>query len=101
MIDPEIVRLALEYLDYCEAEGCRATLVGMHWYIDARHRTLPLIEEVNEALRRRENVFVRRETGLVVFASSGTERAVNGEDMKASDARYRKEFAAALKKKTE
>jgi hypothetical protein len=98
MISTHVVKLATEYLDQCAAENQQATLVGMHWYIDGRDKTLPLLEEVNEALMQRASVYVQRVNGAVVFSSIGSERVVTVEDMKRADKQYRKEFAVALKK---
>jgi len=98
MISAHVVRLATEYLDQCAAKQETATLVGMHWYIDSRHKTLPLLEELNEALRQRPTVHVQRGPKGIVLASAGTERTLTDEDMKQADSQYRKEFAAALKR---
>ncbi len=98
MIDPNVVRLAVEYLDQCKTNNTQATLVGMHWHIDASNKTLPLLDEVNEALTHRPSIHVQRTNGLVIFGSDGTERAVSNEDMKRADKQYRKEFSAALKR---
>jgi hypothetical protein len=38
-------------------EGQSAKL-GMHWHIDGRNKTLPLLEEVNEALSQRPQLLV-------------------------------------------
>lgn len=70
----------------------------MHWYIDGGDKTLPLLEEINEALRQRPAVYVQRGTNGIVFASAGTERILTSEDMKQADNQSRKEFSAALRK---
>ena len=98
MIDPHVVKLGTDYLDQCAGTNEKATLVGMHWYIDGRNKTLPLLEEVNEVLARRPSTNVARENGSVVFVSEGSDRIVTAEDMRLADQQYRKEFAAALKK---
>jgi hypothetical protein len=97
MIDPNVVKLAVEYLDQCCGENTPATLVGMHWFIDGRNKTLPLLEEINEALHQRPSVCVERTNGVVFFVTSGTEHVVTKEDMKLADRGYRKEFTAALR----
>lgn len=96
MIDAHVVKLGVEYLDQCAANGQVATLVGLHGYLDARNKTLPLIEEVNEVLRLRTDVRVMREGGAVVFSADGDGHAVTADDMKQADRQYRKEFAAAF-----
>jgi hypothetical protein len=96
MIDKHVVGLGIAYLDECAATGQQPTLVGMHWYIDSRNKTLPLTEEVNAALAQRP-FFVRRE-GSVVFATEGSERSVTDEDMRRAGKRYNKEFWAAYRK---
>lgn len=98
MIDANVIRFAVEYLDKCSAENTPATLVGMHWFIDGRNKTLPLLAEVNEALQQRPSARVERVDGSVVFGPFGTDRAVSCEDMKLADNRYRKDLSAALKK---
>lgn len=98
MNSPHVVNLAIEYLDGCAAKHESATLVGMHWYIDSREKTLPLLDELNEALKQRPTVHVQRGPKGVVFESTGTERSLTHEDMKLADRQYRKEFAAALKR---
>lgn len=98
MISEHVVSLAIDYLDQCAAADRTATLVGMHSYIDGRNKTLPLMDEINEALKRRPSVGVNREDGSVVFSRSGTAHAVTHEDMKRADTLYRKEFSAALEK---
>ena len=98
MITAHVVELATEYLDQCSAKNQKATLVGMHWYIDGRDKTLPSLEEVNLALVQRSSIYVQRIDGNVAFASSGSERAVTNHDMKLADENYREEFPAALRK---
>jgi hypothetical protein len=98
MISAAVVKLATEYLDQCAAQNQKATLVGMHWHIDALNKTLPSLEEVNEALAKRPSVFAQRANGEVVFTSVGSTRFVTNDDMKQADTQYRKEFAAALKR---
>ena len=97
MTSTHIVKRATEYLDQCAASNTEATLVGMHWHIDGRDKTLPSLDELNLALIQRP-VFVQRENGRVVFASDGKERALTQEDMQLADKLYRKEFAVALRK---
>ena len=93
-----VVRLATEYLDQCAAKHQSATLVGMHWYIDSREKTLPLLDELNEALRQRPGVYVQRGPAAVVFVSSGNEQTLTDDDMKEADRQYRQECAEALKR---
>ena len=95
MISPHIVKLAIEYLDSSAVKGERCTLVGMHWYVDGRNKTLPVTEEVNAALAQRPSLFVVRENETVLFSVAGLERAVTVEDMRLADTLYRKEFSAA------
>jgi hypothetical protein len=97
MIDPHVVKLAVEYLDDCVAQKTAATLVGMHWYIDAHHKTLPLTEEVNAALYERPALRAERIKGRVVFTHSGKELVTN-DDMHRADKQYRREFAQTLRK---
>ena len=96
MIDSHVVELAIEYLDDCIARKLPATLVGMHWYIDARNKTIPLTEEVNAALTQRPALGVERIGGRVVFTHS-SEHSVTKEDMRHADRQYRREFARKLK----
>jgi hypothetical protein len=98
MLDTHVVKLAVEYLDQCVAGGQRPTIVGMHWYIDGRNKTMPLLSEVNEALRQRPQLRVARQDGIVVFSPEGSETLVTAEDMRKADKQYRKEFAAELRK---
>jgi len=98
MLNANVVRLAVEYLDQCNAAAEPPTLVGMHWFIDAQHKTLPVDEEVNEALRQRPNLRVIRTPEGVVFGPSGSDTAVSPEDMRLADNQYRRAFSAALKK---
>lgn len=98
MISTHVVKLATEYLDQCTAKNQPATLVGMHWYIDGLNKTIPMLDEVNEALMQRASVYVQRLNGAVVFVSSGSERTITAEDMKRADKQYRKEFAVTLRK---
>ena len=98
MIDANVVKLAVEYLDECKETKVVATLVGMHWHIDGANKTLPLTTEINEALKQRPHVRVQRTNGVVIFGQAGEERVVTNEDMKLADKKYRKEFWAAVKK---
>ena len=98
MISRANVDLALKYLDECRAEGKPATLVGALWYVDAHNKLVPDTEEINAALKKREDIFVQRVSGAVVFGSAGSEREVTAEDMRVADRQYRKEFAAAYAK---
>jgi len=97
MVDPNVVRLAVEYLDSCLSAGAEATLVGMHWHIDGRNKTLPLLDEVNEALRQRPELRVTHHNGGIVFSLSGVATAVTSDDMKLADKLYRREFSAKLR----
>lgn len=97
MIDTNVVKLATEYLDECQRKNSPATLVGMHWYIDGRNKTIPLTEEINEALAQRPSIRVHRINGRVFFVSDGTYRSITDEDMKQANKQYRKEFSAAYK----
>jgi hypothetical protein len=98
MISRANVDLALKYLDQCRAEGKPATLVGAFWYVDAHNKLVPETEEINEALKTREDIFVQRVGDTVVFGSVGSERQITTEDMCVADQQYRKEFAAAYAK---
>lgn len=98
MLDTHVVSLALEYLDECQSAGRQATLVGMHWYIDGRNKTLPLLSEVIEALSQRPQLLVSRQRGNVVFSPNGTGRDVTPDDMRGADKQYRSEFSAELRK---
>ena len=96
MISAHIVELATEYLDQCAATNQQPTLVGVHWHIDGRNKSLPLLEEINEALLQRPLVYVQRAGGTVTFSDSGIERTISAADMKQADKQYRREFATAL-----
>ena len=98
MISSHVINIAVEYLDGCAATNQRATLVGMLWHVDGRNKTLPLVEEVNEALKQRPSICVERVDSLVLFGLHGSERAITVEDMRGADKQYRKEFAAALRR---
>jgi hypothetical protein len=97
MLDTHIVSLAVEYLDACQASGRQTTLVGMHWHIDGRNRTVPSLNEVNEALSLRPQLLVSRQGGNVVFSPTGTERDVTPDDMRRADNQYRSEFSAEFR----
>src|SRR5258706_15963469 len=98
MIDVHVVDLITGYLDQCLAESSEATLVGVYWHVDGQNKTLPLLDEINEALRQRPSVRVQRTTGGVTFGPSGTEHTVTVEDSRKADKQYRKEFNIALKR---
>lgn len=98
MINAHVVDLAVGYLDECLATGRLATLVGMHWHIDGRNKTLPVLGEVNEALAWRPRVFVSRPNGDVVFSDQGTERSVTADDLRRADGQYRAEFSEELRR---
>jgi len=98
MLSPHVVKLAVEYLDQCTASGQKPTIVGMHWYIDGRNKTLPLLNEVNEALRQRPHLRVSRQDGIVVFSLAGSETVLTPDDMRRADKQYRAEFSAELRK---
>ena len=98
MINRANVDLALKYLDQCRAEGKPATLVGAFWYVDAHNKLVLETEEINEALKKREDIFVQRMGDTVVFGSAGSEREITAEDMRIADQQYRREFAAAYAK---
>src|SRR5690242_15319785 len=93
MLSPPVVKLAVEYLDQCEAAGRQATIVGMHWHIDGRNKTMPLLDEVNEALKQRPHMKVSRQDGIVIFSSAGSESVVTADDMRRADKQYRAEFS--------
>lgn len=97
MRDTHVIKLAVEYLDTCRTEGREATLVGMHWHIDGRNKTMPLLGEVNEALAQRPEIRVSRPNGAVVFSAQGDESIVTAEDMHRADEKYRSEVAAQLR----
>lgn len=92
MIDEANVRLGTEYLDQCIKHQKSATLVEMHAYIDARNKSIPTLEEVNETLRQHPDLFVHRTTEGIEFGLTGTERSITEEDLKQSYAKYHEEF---------
>ena len=98
MISANVVNLAIEYLDMCAVEQKTATLVGMYWHIDSRNKSVPLVEEVNEALKLRPQVLVSRENASVVFSLNGFEHAVAATDMAQAYLQYIEEFNAAYKR---
>jgi hypothetical protein len=97
MLDARVVTLAVEYLDTCQAEGHEATLVGMHWYVDGRNKTMPVLSEVNAALALRPNMRVSRINCKVVFSAQGSEGVVTSEDMRRAGKDYRSEFSTQLR----
>jgi hypothetical protein len=98
MISAHIVKLATDYLDQCAVENQQATLVGMLWHIDRLDRSIPLVDEVNEALTLRASVYVQQVNGAVVFTSRGAQRIITSEELRQAGNQYHKEFAAVLKK---
>ena len=98
MLSPHVVKLAVEYLDQCQAAGQQATIVGMHWHIDGRNKTMPLLDEVNEALRQRPHLKVSRQDGIAIFSPEGSESVVTADDMRRADKQYRADFSAELRK---
>jgi hypothetical protein len=96
MIDEGVVSFAKEYLDRRFSENKEATLVGMCWYIDGRDKTIPLLDEVNEALRQHVSAYVQRADGIVSFTSTGHDRNITADDLEQAIASYRQEFAVAL-----
>ena len=88
-----IVHFIIEYLDHCGTSHEDATLVGMHWYVDGREKTVPDVDEVNKALKKRPTIYVQRGANGVVFASSGTDRTVTADDM----AQAQRQYAEALR----
>lgn len=72
MVSTHVVKLVAEYLDGCSADGKQATLVDLCFFVDAKDRTLPSLEEIDAALGQRPNVRVNRIDGSIVFAPSGT-----------------------------
>ena len=85
MISERVVRLITEYFDECATSKSQATLVGILGYVDYRNKTLPMVEEVNEALRQRPSALT-----YVPLVSV--------EQMRQADRQYRKRFSQALKK---
>ena len=88
MINPRVVDLVTAYLDECAASGAEATLIDVLWYVDARFKSLPMVEEVNEALRRRP---------VRLVGVSGSHSFASSDDMSCADREYRKQFSRALK----
>lgn len=84
--DAQVAALAAEYLDSAKAAG---TLVDMLGYIDHRHRVIPTVEEINEALRQRPAIRVTRVGGSVLFPHEGSEQSITAADMTRAYAEYR------------
>ena len=97
MISERVVGIIREYLDHCSASRVEPTLVGIHWHVDGRNKTLPLGAEVNAALAFHPTLRTMERDGRVVFSTSGVREGVTDADMQTADAQYRKEFAAEYK----
>lgn len=76
MVDESVVQLATEYLDRYLEDEKGANLVGMLWYVDAREKLVPELDEVNEALARRPSARVHRVEGKVIFTATDGERTI-------------------------
>jgi hypothetical protein len=98
MINEGVVSLAQRYLDLRFAENREGTLVEMVWYIDARDKMIPLLDEVNEALRRHASAYVQRADVKIIFTRAGSDRTITDEDLERAIINYREEFAATLKR---
>jgi len=98
MINDSVVQLIRDYLDHCAQSNGEATLVGMHWHVDGRHKTLPSAAEVNAAIASYPSLRAMSRNGSIVFGAAGDRQTVDDADMKVADAQYRKEFKVELKK---
>ncbi|MGA2276442.1 MAG: hypothetical protein ABSG00_02470 [Terracidiphilus sp.] len=98
MISERVVKLATEYLDQCLAKSEPATLIAMLGYIDSQDKTIAVAEEVNEALRQRPSVYLRREDGRLEFTTAGSDRIVTPDDVRRAFMIYDEQFWAKQKK---
>jgi hypothetical protein len=92
--DHYAVKLAIEYLDKLFKTDQPATLVKLLGYVDARDKTVLNLDEVNEVLKQRPNVFVERVDGRVVFNQNSGDREVTKDDLDNNFAIYHAEFLA-------
>jgi hypothetical protein len=97
MTDEFAVKYATEYLDRQFAGGKPADLVGMLNHVDYFERVVMVVDEVNETLRQRPSVYVRRIDGRVVFNQSDGDREITEEDMSRNVQMYQKWFEAQYK----
>jgi sugar phosphate isomerase/epimerase len=88
VVNLRVVDLVTAYLDECAASGVDGTLVGVLWYVDAHFKSLPTVEEVNEALRRRP---------VRLLGLSGSQPFASSDDISSADREYRKQVSRALK----
>lgn len=98
MINEGVVSRIKSYLDLRFSEQREATLVDMLWYVDGLDKMIPVLDEVNEALRQHASAYVQRAGGKVTFTPIGSERTVAADDLEQAFFSYREQFAAALKK---
>jgi hypothetical protein len=87
-----VVTLGSEYLDYCLSRGNTPTLVGMFNHIDYNQRNVANLDDVNEILNQRPEVFFQRTDKGIVFNSTGGERTLTREDMNRGYVDYRNDF---------
>jgi hypothetical protein len=59
---------------------------------------MPLLIEINEALKQRPHLRVMRQDGIVAFSPGGSEAVIMADDMHRADKQYRAEFSAELRK---
>ncbi len=73
-------------------------MVEMIHCIDAHNKSIPLLEEINDALSRRPSVYVQRVDSSIHFASAGSERTIAAGDLDRACVGYREWFAAEYRK---
>ena len=98
MIDKSAVKFATEYLDKQFAAGEPADLIGMLNHVDYFERVVMVLEEVNETLKQRPSIYVRRVEGKIVFSQSdGDETEITEEDLRRNVQMYHEWFEAYYK----
>lgn len=98
MIDESAVKFATEYLDRQFASDEPADLVGMLNHVDYFERVVMVLEEVNETLKQRPSIHVRRVEGKIIFNQSDGDREVTEEDLRRNVQMYYEWFEAYYKK---
>jgi hypothetical protein len=98
MIDENAVKLAVEYLDIRFRNNEPADLIGMLNHVDYFERVVMVLEEVNETLKQRPSVYVRRVEGKIIFSHLNGDREITEEDLHQNVQMYHRWFEAQYKK---
>jgi hypothetical protein len=99
MIDEDVVKSGLAYMEQCRAQKATPTLRGLVGHIDTHKRIVVTLDEINEILRSSPSLTVQRIDGRVQFSPEGFDRQITTDDLDRAFADCQADFEARRRRR--